>query len=116
MVPPLTYPDSSRGPTDARGRKRERREHHPAFISRQLRCYCNIHISLDLQPLDIEDKIHYHLYILIMQMRLLSWLADPAGKPNFISGDYNYPVESLNCNKLITLFHLVLTMPKESVW
>lgn len=73
----------------AGGETAKRWEHHPAFTSRQLRCYCNIHISLDLQPLDIEYKIHYHLYILIMQMRLLSWLADPAGKPNFISGDYN---------------------------
>ena len=56
-----------------------------SYFSRSL----SLSTPLSLQPLDIEYKIHYHLYILIMQMMLLSWLAQPEGKPNFILGDYN---------------------------
>ena len=55
-------------------------------------CVCVFHISVDPQPLDIEYKIHYHLYILIMQMRRAgsAGLApDLQGKANFIAGDYN---------------------------
>lgn len=72
--------------------------------------------SLPLQPLDIDYKIHYHLYILIMQMRiaqLACWRLQ-GRKQELHCGWLQFIRSSrFNCNKLITLFPFSLNNAKK---
>lgn len=71
--------------------------------------------SLPLQPLDIDYKIHYHLYILIMQMRiaqLACWRLQ-GRKQQLHCGWLQFIRSSrFNCNRLITLFPFSLNNAK----
>lgn len=72
--------------------------------------------SLSLQPLDIDYKIHYHLYILIMQMRtaqLASWKLQGRKRELHCGWLQFIRLSRFNCNKLITLFPFSLNNAKK---
>ena len=97
---------------------------HPSLPSRRNHCgcYCDFIIfffplsSPSLQPLDIDYKIHYHLYILIMQMRiaqLACWKLQGRNQELHCGWLQFIRSSRFNCNKLITLFPFSLNNAKK---